>query len=301
MADDIYVVEKILNKKILDNGQIEYFIKWFGYDEEDATWEPEENVFCKDLIEQYERNLTLNDIQKNVIDECREILSQICNEIDNLNETVSSTLPLVTTNTDEQQMIYYTPRSDVSMCATTDYSETIDENIIPDVSSQHNHLQSTNRIDELENDSFIENGELNAICNSHEVTNESNHRPKRTSTVSLNRKKKFRSDSIEYQTNIVDENANDLHNPQQEDIENNTIDYRSLEPERIVSITRSRTSTHELEFLLKCTRCPTKLYFISNEKAKELVPDLLIDFYERHINWFIDRPSTKQRTQGRKS
>ncbi|CAF0741339.1 unnamed protein product [Adineta steineri] len=285
MADDIYVVEKILNKKILDNGQIEYFIKWFGYDEEDATWEPEENVFCKDLIEQYERNLTLNDIQKNVIDECREILSQICNEIDNLNETVSSTLPLVTTNTDEQQMIYYTPRSDVSMCATTDYSETIDENIIPDVSSQYNHLQR----------------ELNAIYNNHEVTNESNHRPKRTSTVSLNRKKKFRSDSIDNQTNIVDENANDLHNPQQEDIENNAIDYRSLEPERIVSITRSRTSAHELEFLLKCTRCPTKLYFISNDKAKELVPDLLIDFYERHINWFIDRPSTKQRTQGRKS
>ena len=66
------------------------------------------------------------------------------------------------------------------------------------------------------------------------------------------------------------------------------IDYLSLEPERIVSITRSRTPSQQLEFLLKCTRCPTKLYFISNEKAKELVPDLLIDFYERHINWFID-------------
>jgi hypothetical protein len=35
MADDIYVVEKILDKRIIENGQIEYFIKWFGYDEED--------------------------------------------------------------------------------------------------------------------------------------------------------------------------------------------------------------------------------------------------------------------------
>jgi len=56
MGDDIYVVEKILDKRIDENGQTEYFLKWFGYDDEDATWEPEENVFCKDLIELYERN-----------------------------------------------------------------------------------------------------------------------------------------------------------------------------------------------------------------------------------------------------
>ena len=73
------------------------------------------------------------------------------------------------------------------------------------------------------------------------------------------------------------------------DLSMNTVDYLSLQPEKIVSITRSRTSTHELEFLLKCQRYPTRLFFISNEKAKELIPNLLIEFYERHINWFIDR------------
>jgi chromobox protein 1 len=61
MADDIYVVEKILDKRIVENNQVEYFIKWFGYDEDDATWEPEENVFCKDLIEQYESNKKLQE------------------------------------------------------------------------------------------------------------------------------------------------------------------------------------------------------------------------------------------------
>jgi len=61
MADDIYVVEKILNKRILENGEIEYFLKWFGYDENDATWEPEENVFCKDLIQLYERSVHFNE------------------------------------------------------------------------------------------------------------------------------------------------------------------------------------------------------------------------------------------------
>lgn len=125
---------------------------------------------------------------------------------------------------------------------------------------------------------------------------------KRTNTNSLTRKKKLRSDSNETSTtsNLVDENANDIH---QQDSEHEIppIDYLSLEPERIVSITRSRTPSQQLEFLLKCTRRPTKLYFISNEKAKELVPDLLIDFYERHINWFIDRPSSRSKTHRRKS
>ena len=73
------------------------------------------------------------------------------------------------------------------------------------------------------------------------------------------------------------------------------LDYLALEPERIVSITRSRTTSPQLEFLLKCQRYPTKLFFISNEKAKELMPDLVIEFYERHINWFIDRPPAKER------
>ena len=56
MDDDIYVVEKILDKRILETGQVEYFLKWFGYDQDDATWEPEENVFCKDLIQLFERS-----------------------------------------------------------------------------------------------------------------------------------------------------------------------------------------------------------------------------------------------------
>ena len=70
------------------------------------------------------------------------------------------------------------------------------------------------------------------------------------------------------------------------------LDYLSLQPERIVSLTRTRTDSAELEFLLQCQRYPTRLFFISNAKAKELIPELLIDFYERHINWFL-HPSTR--------
>jgi hypothetical protein len=54
MDDDIYVVERILDKRVLEKGEVQYLLKWFGYGEDEASWEPEENVFCKDLIRLFE-------------------------------------------------------------------------------------------------------------------------------------------------------------------------------------------------------------------------------------------------------
>ncbi|CAF4233120.1 unnamed protein product [Rotaria magnacalcarata] len=234
MADDIYVVEKILDRKLLNNGQIEYLLKWFGYDEGDATWEPEENIFCKDLIQIYESNRKFNEIQENVNEECRKILREICDHID---------------GTDGE-----------------------------------------------ENGISTDNGEFQSLIHSPESKFDSNHDHKQISSTSLTRQKKFRSTHVnDKRTNHADQN-----NTQDIDIDNSTLDYLALQPERIVSITRSRTPTQDLEFLLQCTLYPTKLFFISNEKAKELIPDLLIEFYERHINWFIDRSVSRQTLQRQK-
>ncbi|CAF2031144.1 unnamed protein product [Rotaria magnacalcarata] len=278
MDDDIYVVEKILNKRILENCEIEYFIKWFGYSEDEATWEPEENVFCKDLIRLYEQSVNINE---NIDDECKLVIFQILSELEDLTETVSSNN--VTMDDDTAEVSYRLSSTNYSTTATVNESLNTDKSIESDIANENESGISTH--DQInQKESTLGNDQLKSASNPK-------RRRRRTKTLLLPRKR-HRSDLIHNKSAMVDENANDIKRQEQIETHKNTIDYLSLEPERIVSITHSRLPAEELEFLLQCKRCPSKLFFISNEKAKEIVPDLLIEFYERHINWFIDKPSS---------
>jgi len=49
-----YVVEKVLQKRTIEGGKIEYFVKWKGYSEEDNSWEPANTLSCKELIDEFE-------------------------------------------------------------------------------------------------------------------------------------------------------------------------------------------------------------------------------------------------------
>ncbi|EGT31715.1 hypothetical protein CAEBREN_00492 [Caenorhabditis brenneri] len=47
-----FIVEKILDKKTV-KGKAFFLIKWDGYDESENSWEPEENLACPTLLEEF--------------------------------------------------------------------------------------------------------------------------------------------------------------------------------------------------------------------------------------------------------
>lgn len=51
-----WLVESIESKRVLDNGQVEYLIKWTNYGPEENTWEPREFIYdtCATLIDEFE-------------------------------------------------------------------------------------------------------------------------------------------------------------------------------------------------------------------------------------------------------
>ena len=63
-----YSVEKIVDKRCDLNGKVQYLIKWKGYDHSENSWEPNENLYCDDLIEEFDNKLKESSLQNEVLE-----------------------------------------------------------------------------------------------------------------------------------------------------------------------------------------------------------------------------------------
>ena len=57
--EEDYEVEKILEKRVVKKGKIEYLVKWKNFEEPaDYTWEPTNNLEAvRDLVDKFEKDL----------------------------------------------------------------------------------------------------------------------------------------------------------------------------------------------------------------------------------------------------
>ena len=64
---DEYFVESIEDKRVDENGNVQYKLKWKDYDSSYNSWENKENLYCDALIESFESKMEVLDCEVNIV------------------------------------------------------------------------------------------------------------------------------------------------------------------------------------------------------------------------------------------
>ncbi|EGT56710.1 hypothetical protein CAEBREN_24061 [Caenorhabditis brenneri] len=55
---NVYAVDRILDRRLGQNGKEEFLIKWQGFGDQSSSWEPRQNLQCHELLEKFEKDHT---------------------------------------------------------------------------------------------------------------------------------------------------------------------------------------------------------------------------------------------------
>ena len=58
--EEVFSVEKIVSKQVV-GGKTQYLLKWKGYNSDENTWEPEENLDCQDLLDEFNKRTKMRE------------------------------------------------------------------------------------------------------------------------------------------------------------------------------------------------------------------------------------------------
>lgn len=260
LQEEEYVVERIIDKRTV-KGKIEYYLKWKGYNDNENTWEPKENLDCPDLIEAFEKELA--EKQKAKAEAKRGKSSDTRN-------TKRDGVPTKTT-TKKRKLARKSDDSDeddVQDISDAD-SDTTDRSKKKKVRKTAVQITSSSDSDSENLTSKKSSTKPAAKKPSPQTNRTSTLRELKTST------KAPVPENGERNTNKVAES------PDTERLQTDRVLDNGLEPEKIIGATEV---SGELMFLVKWKNM-NQADLISSKIAKIACPQTVITFFEERLTW----------------
>lgn len=274
--DEEYVVEKIVGKKV-DRGTTLYLLKWKGYNDDENTWEPRDNLDCPELIEAYEEE---EKEKKRKAAEKKKSTSKAAPKKTNVKVTARRKRATANSDSDDAKSLIQLSDSDepkASSSRAKPVKKTLPKRNRPAASDTDDDASKAS-------DSNSESGKKSRGMPAKKTkmvsSDSEDERPnvKKTPVKKPVEKKNLRRSSSK--SSEKDSGTEDAPKPADKTTLDKVMD-NDYEPEKIIGATESQG---ELMFLVKWKNM-SKADLISAKIAKIACPQTIIAFFEERITW----------------